>query len=111
MKLVSMKIDPKKREEMYAEKSTVAAESGPLYPWGLGIHLDDDSLDALGIDELPKVGKSYALQAKCTVTSVSENKTEEGTRRSVSLQITDLAVDLGGDKSKDAEQALYPEKE
>jgi hypothetical protein len=106
-KLVNMKIDPKEREKKYAE-STVAAD-GPVYPWGLGLTLDDESLDKLGITKLPTVGKSYTLVAKCDVTSVSESESDMGSRRSVSLQITDLALDFS-DEKKDAGESLYPAK-
>jgi hypothetical protein len=39
------------------------------------------------------VGATITIQAKGNVTSVSENETQDGTRRSVSIQITDLALD------------------
>lgn len=105
-KLVNMKIDPKEREKKYAE-STVAADA-PMYPWGLQLHLDDETLDKLGITKLPEVGKSYTLTAKCDVTSVSENDSGDGPRRSVSLQITDLSLDFGGgEKNSNAGAQLY----
>jgi hypothetical protein len=79
-KLVSMKIDPKAREEKFAE--TVSADR-PSYPYGL---------------------------AKVDVTSVSENERTEGgkptTQRSVGLQITDLFLEPMSTR-KAADETLY----
>ena len=92
--LVSMKLP--KRDKTSEEKIyTTMAEpgDGPKYPWGLCLNLDEQQLEQLGIKDLPKVDSTVTLTAKATITSVSENQTQEGTRRSVSIQITDLAID------------------
>jgi hypothetical protein len=106
MKLVSMKIDPAQQREKYAE--SVAPEA-PRYPYGLCLRLEDDDVEKLGLDKLPAVGKTVTVQAKAMVESVSENQYTEGgearTRRSVSLQITDLAISGGG--NGDAGDKLY----
>lgn len=112
MKLTNMKIDPKKREEKYA--STVAMDA-PMYPWGLNLTLDDEVLELLGLSKLPTVGKPMMLVARVDVTSVSERKdqSEGGStkNRSVSLQITDLALapDEKGDEPA-AQDVLYDSK-
>jgi hypothetical protein len=109
-KLVNMKMDPKARQEKYAE--SVSADR-PTYPYGLEVRLDNDALDKLGLDKLPQVGKPMMLYAKVDVTSVSENERNEGgkaiTNRSVGLQITDLVL-LPPAKEADAEGALYSAK-
>jgi len=104
--LVSMKMDRKAAEK----RSTGEVPSDrPVYPWGLSVNLDHEALDKLGMSKLPTVGKSLYLTALVDVTSVSENESREGgkttTNRSVSLQITNLALGPVGRKS-DAD-ALY----
>lgn len=113
MKLANMKIDAKKREEKYA--SSVAMDA-PIYPWGLSLTLDDEVLDMLGLSKLPAVGKPMMLIARVDVTSVSERKeqTEGGSatkNRSVSLQITDLALASNEEgESPAAQDVLYDSK-
>jgi hypothetical protein len=102
MKLVNMKMDAKTREK---EPATIAADA-PIYPWGLSLTLDEESLDKLGID-LPKVGKRLMVAARVDVTAVSSNKSESGERRSVSLQITDLSVEPEKADQDDAAGKLY----
>jgi hypothetical protein len=111
-KLTSMKLDPKKLEERMQPKSVIADDS-PVYPYGLRVHLDEDSLDALGMKTLPKVGGSMYLGANVKVVSVSDNEhTSEGgethRHRSVELQITDMGLDKA-ESDSNAEQALYTE--
>lgn len=114
LKLTNMKIDAKARDAKYKESSV--AVDAPIYPWGLSISLDEDALDALGITKLPEVGKPMMLVARVDVTSVSENKhTTEGNgtekHRSVSLQITDLAIGPNDESSTpDAQDVLYDSK-
>jgi hypothetical protein len=114
MQLVNMKMDPKAREKKYAESSV--AVDAPMYPWGLSITLDEDALELLGLAKLPQVGKPMMLVARVDVTSVSESKNQSEDRgthkhRSVSLQITDLALapDEKGDTPA-AQDVLYDSK-
>lgn len=95
MELKSMKLPPRDKtteEKMYP---TMCCDDGdgPKYPYGLCINLDELQLDALGLTDLPKVGATITLQAKAEVSSVSENQTQDGTRRSVSIQITSLGLE------------------
>ena len=89
--LVSMKKTNKKARKAPMEMS--APSSDETYPWGLSLELNEESLDKLSIDDLPKVGKEVTIMAKARVTSVSErDSTEGGKSRSVSLQITKMAL-------------------
>lgn len=111
-KLVSMKLDPKKIEERN-KPSSVITDDAPAYPYGLRVNLDEDSLDALGVSTLPKVGSTMYLGANVKVVSVSDNEhTSEGgethRHRSVELQITEMGLD--GERAKEepqTETALY----
>lgn len=85
---------------------------GPLYPWGLCLRLDQDTLAKLKLDgEMPTVGEMIHLCAMAKVTSVSENETEDGNggksvNRCVELQITHLATE-----NEDQEGAAIEEGE
>lgn len=92
MTLISMK------NTKPAEKATAPGTlCGPHdeYPWGLRIYLEEEQLKALQMGTLPSVGTELTITAKVKVSGQSANETvEEGTRRSLNLQITELA--LGG---------------
>lgn len=109
--LTSMKLPPPKPE---APRPETVLASGPEYPWGLCIRLEDKSLEALGITKLPSVGDELMVTAKVKVTSVreSEYQREGGTAevdRCVELQITDMGLGKV-EAEKDAAGALYGSK-
>lgn len=99
-KLIDMAKTP---EEVKQEAPSVALADSPpkvpLYPWGLCIRLEDETLAKLEFEgEMPSVGDMIMLCAEAKVTSVSENETEDGnggkkTRRCIELQITKLATE------------------
>ncbi len=99
---VSMELTKKERS---SREETVLSEA-PTFPFGLSVHLDEDSLEKLNVKELPEVGTEFEMVATVKVTSVSENETDEGTRRSVALQITDMAL-FHVDKKGKPEDTLY----
>ncbi len=99
---VSMKLTKSEQSDI---KEAVLSEA-PRFPWGLSVNLDEDSLEKLKVEELPKAGDEFEMVATVKVTSVSENEDEGGTRRSVGLQITDMALFHAGAKGK-PEDRLY----
>jgi hypothetical protein len=105
--LTSMKISKAEREARYSEKSI--ATEGPMYPYGLSIQLDDESLEKLGIDVKDlAVGSTMVLVAKVEISSVSSNESTGGpARQSASLQITEMCLEGEGAKASDAAKALY----
>lgn len=111
MKLANMKMKPREQKEMATESPAIDA---PVYPWGLQVRLDEESLDKLDMDTLPKVGGELMLTAKVRVVGVSSNEhvSEKGGKhqhKSVELQITDMALgDVPADK--DAADELYSKK-
>lgn len=106
-KLVSMKMsktDLAKR----AEPSTIATDA-PMYPWGLSVNLDDDSLEKLEIDVGDmKVGDYKVLIAKVEVTSLSSNESKGGGNQSATLQIMEMCLEDGDDTARVA-KSLYKE--
>lgn len=99
---VSMELTKRERSDI---KEAVLSEA-PTFPWGLSVTLDEDSLEKLKVEELPEVGTEFEMVATVKATSVSENEDEDGTRRSVSLQITDMAL-FHVDKKGKPEDTLY----
>lgn len=85
---------------------------GPLYPWGLCLRIEKDSLEKLGLDgEMPSVGEMIHLCAMAKVTAVSENEMEDGnggktTNRCIELQITHLATENEDQEGAAAEEAV-----
>jgi hypothetical protein len=104
---------PLKSMRLPAEGTLLGGEAAtplaPEFPYGLRIDLDNDSLKKLGIESLPEVGKSMMLHARVVVNSVSENESSgQEKRKSVGLQITDMALGSEGEK-RDAAQVIYME--
>jgi hypothetical protein len=89
MELKSMKCSSKASDNgsIHAAQPEV-----PEYPYGLRLHLEKESLDQLGLETLPNLGAEIVIQAKVKVCGVSESKDMYGERRSLELQITDMAV-------------------
>jgi hypothetical protein len=93
VELKSMKMEPKAEEEECRPCDVMyGKEQKPEYPWGLNINLDEESLKKLGIADLPAVGGEMMITAKVKVTSTSSVEYDEGSRRTVALQITDMAI-------------------
>jgi hypothetical protein len=105
MKLVSMErtaAEKKAAEDRWKE----TADTGPDYPYGLCINLGGDELTKLGIKDLPSIGAEMSLTATVKVTSVSSSESEhDDGYKSVSLQITQMALDDGSRES--AASKLY----
>src|SRR6266567_4995889 len=80
--------------------SDLPAPKVPVYPYGLCISLDEDTLAKLKLDgDLPDVGEMIHLAAMAKVTSVSEREREDTTGNKtrccrVELQITHLATEV-----------------
>ena len=80
---------------------------GPRYPYGLNLRLENESIERLGIESLPKVGDEVMIIAKAKVESVSMSENSDKTKnRCVSLQITDMCIE---DEEIDVKKSLYGE--
>lgn len=115
MKLRSMKIDPKEREEKYSTEP--AKMDLPVYPYGLAVRLDEEALEKLALGTMPDVGSSLLLVARVDVTSCSVHEHEQGGKKhkhkSLELQITDMALKADDDGVDEDALAgkLYTSKE
>lgn len=92
MKLTNMKVEPKADKACDPCMVSPSGE-GPRYPYGLCLHLDNETLEKLGLSDLPKIGSKLKLEAVVEVNGISANKSGSGENyKSLSLQITDMAV-------------------
>lgn len=102
--MVSMKKDPEDKKDM-----TQGPEEGmeqEAYPYGLALHLDDDSLEKLDIKKLPVTGSTMTLTAKVRVTGTRADEQADGeVEGSLRLQITDM--ELKGEKTPPDAGKLY----
>lgn len=97
MKMISM-------ENVKEENSPMALTSSsdkPKYPYGLSINLCDDVLKALGMKNLPNVGQSLKMECVVEVCSVSQYENQDGAEVSLSLQITEMALEQPKKASKE----------
>lgn len=100
----------KMSEQESAEYAMPTAMSGqPLYPWGLQITLDDESLKKLGLSNLPALDEVLEIRCKAQVTGLNSRKEGNDEDEScVILQITDMEVES---RDRDVASKLYKEKE
>lgn len=82
------------KEKKKSEPCCVGIDGNPNpYPWGLSLHLERDTLDKLGMKQLPNVGIELRMVAIVKVTSVNQSAREgENEQASVGLQITSMQV-------------------
>lgn len=102
-----MKQDPKEAAEDYG--TAPAPGEMPLYPYGLSICLNDESLKKLGMS-LPAVGSTFTLMARVEVSSARADKVQDGDAEiGADFQITDMQLTPEG--GKDAASVLWPDQD
>jgi hypothetical protein len=106
--MISMKLTPAeaKSETMLGDPDD---SDLPEYPYGLTVCLDKDSLDKLGITDLPPVGTRMQLTALVEVCSVSQYQNQSGTDSNLSLQITDMELAASNSEPKPLANRIYGE--
>lgn len=91
MELKSMALS--KTESKKMSEVSPAESDGPRYPYGLTLHLSNETIEKLGLAGLPDVGAKLMLEATVAVASASEHQRQGGEKhRSLELQITEMAV-------------------
>lgn len=99
-KLVDMKMTKAERKENAPKPCSV--DEGPVYPWGLRLDLNNDTLKKLGMKDLPKVGTYMTVTARACVIGVRSSERENHEDRSIELQIEKLAVEREAKSAVDA---------
>ena len=87
--LINMRLSRKQSNDEIA----ISSPKGPRFPYGLQISLDDDSLKKLGFDELPAIGTKMIVVGVGKVTRASENRSQDGIHRDVSIQLERIEVE------------------
>lgn len=96
-KLVSTKLTAAEAKKADGPMMTSPSKAKGRHPWGLTLDLEHETLAKLGIDALPAVGTDVHVHAKARVTSAEERQSEgSGTRRSMRLQVTHMALAHSG---------------
>jgi hypothetical protein len=91
----------KKDMKSSSEVGLIDSDSGPKFPFGLEIRLDDNSMDKLDMD-MPAVGDKMLIVAVGEVTSTRQNDTQRGGKnRSVEIQIQRMDMGSMDDDSDD----------
>ena len=104
--LKSMKLSKAEREDRSPE---IASDAQEEYPWGLRLNLDDDTVTKLGTPAL-RAGDEVMVMAKATVKDVSSHESDDSGEEiniSMSLQITDMAVEEAGN-TKERAESMFP---
>ncbi|TAN29583.1 MAG: hypothetical protein EPN31_06245 [Castellaniella sp.] len=106
--LTSMKRQPKMGPDCWSAMDQMADD----YGYGLSINLDKDQCAALGLTDLPAPGTPVMIRAVGVVTrtSVVNDGDADDPERSLSVQLTDLALDTpgaAGDTADSAASLLY----
>jgi hypothetical protein len=112
--LKSLELSKEDRKEDICAPCDPKEDDGPRYPWGTRISLSNPELEKLGADAALDVGMEVLIVARAKVTSFNANEYvddgEKKIRRSVDLQITDMALNPQS-KPTPAPDVLYgPEK-
>ena len=108
-KFISLARSPEELKKDAAPMAPAAADkptSQPVFPYGLSICLDDETLTKLRLDAECEVGDTIHFCVMAEVTDKSERKMTDGVKRRVELQITDIAL---GD-NEDAENKSAVER-
>jgi hypothetical protein len=109
LKDMSLTAEEAKEQDCCAPSTTDAKDTGPKYPWGLRLDLDDGSLEKLGIGLMP-MGTEFMITAKARVVSSSSYEREGGdAEQSLGVQI--VAMDMGvpqADRTAKSAAKLYP---
>ncbi len=104
MALTSLKITKKEIKEREKEMSVgLGSSDGERFPYGTRLDLDNDTIEKLGIKDLPPVGATMMIEAKVTVIGSRQSATKERTNRNLELQITDMELDRGEEEDDEGE--------
>lgn len=104
----SMKLSKKESKDM---AEPMATDEQAAYPYGLSLHLDNETMKKLGMKCMPEAGEVMNLTAKVSVTEVSQSERKGGEpMQRMTLQITDMDLACE-EKENDVAAKLYGKKE
>jgi hypothetical protein len=104
MELKNVALTPEEAKDMY---KPVEANDAPKYPYGLRLCLNKETLEKLGIGEMP-VGTRVMVMGEGSVVSVNSHQEMDGDKNmSMDVQIEMLAVETKSGVD-DIANRLYP---
>lgn len=83
--------DMKLTDAELKERDSTSLSEEDKYPYGLRVHVDNNSMDKLGMD-LPEIGTTMILVAEVEVVSVSQYASPDNEDKSFSLQIQQMEL-------------------
>ena len=93
--------DMKLTKDELSEKKEIVLGDRPKYPFGLHIHLNEESIQKLQLEELPEPGQKKILLARVVCEGVSSRETVDGGKdRTIELQITHMNLATSTDKER-----------
>ena len=104
MDMIDMKMTAAEQTDYCGPVSPMSG--APKYPYGLEVRLDDAGIQKLGLKALPMPGQEMILTARVSVTMARQEADQEGVDRSLSIQITKMALDAAQPEKSTAE-VLY----
>ena len=77
------------------------------FPGGLTLRFDNETLQRLGIKALPRVGEAMPITGMGLVVGVAADIQEDGSNRSITLQLTDINLGDEDDETLRRINSLY----
>lgn len=101
MKLINLKRDKKKETKAQGAEGVPTVDGNDDYPYGLRIRLNGEALEKLGI-KLSGIAAGSLVNGTMIgkVVEINESLSERHEERSLSIQITDIALDIAAPKKK-----------
>lgn len=98
--MIDMKRAPREKEGSTMLGAEPMESDAPEYPWDLRITLDSETLDKLGMTEMPGIDQEFKVTALCCVVSVSQHEGQgESKHRTVELQIEQMELAKASEES------------
>ena len=82
------------------------APEQPIYPYGLCLCFDQETLDKLDLDSDAEVGDMIHIHALGKITSISKRDTESGPDCRVEIQLTAIALEDEHEEDEEAEEFM-----
>lgn len=109
--MVSLKMSAKEQKEYSSGAVCAPGGDAPLYSYGTELCLNDELLAKLGVTELPKVGTKFAVIGIAEVIDTSARENKKGYEQSLSLQMTDMQLNVAEKSNDERAKKLYPDQD
>lgn len=102
MSLIDLKQTKKEVKSSGEVAPSSISEDHPMYPWGLEVNLEEESLEKLKMSAGNfKIGQKLKMVCEVEITRISQNQSMKKKRESVNLQIQKMSLAAGGNKGLD----------